>query len=184
MSDNNEFKKLIDKIQIEIDPEEIESTIRNLQAKAKQLANEGMYTKVRVKFRDRVIVPEIPLGVFIAAEAATFWYAGLVRALAVNLGMRSFIDVEFIHKASEKVAQGRTLYEEGEVDAAEKAYREALDMRADDPYACYHLGVLLRVTGRREEAIQCFEAAAATQSDIQAKAKEALERLKRGARTL
>ena len=104
MSEKNEFKKFIDKIQIELDPEEVEGTIRNLQSKAKQLANEGMYTKVRIKFRDRVIVPEIPLGVFIATEAATFWYAGLVRALAVNLGKTSCqcIDRQLCRKSREK----------------------------------------------------------------------------------
>ena len=88
-----------------------------------------------------------------------------------------------IRRRRESFADGPE-FTQGEVDAAEKAYREALKMREDDPYACYHLGVLLRVTGRREEAIQCFEVAAAVDSDIKEKAQEALERLRRGSRTL
>ena len=186
MSDknDNEFKKLIDKIQVELDPEKIEQSLSGLQERVRRLTSDGMYTKVRIKFRDKVIVPEMPLGVFLAAEVATFWYAGLLRALAVNLGMRSFIEVEFIHKATEKVAEGKEAYEEGEVDLAEKLYREALEMRPEDPIACYHLGVLLRVTARRDEALRCFEIAALHESEVQEKAKKALDKMKRGPRTL
>ncbi|MAA79408.1 MAG: hypothetical protein CL916_09120, partial [Deltaproteobacteria bacterium] len=74
----NEFKKLIDKIQVELDPEKIEQSLSSLQERVRRLTSDGMYTKVRVKFRGKVIVPEMPLGVFLAAEAATFWYAGLI----------------------------------------------------------------------------------------------------------
>ena len=184
MSEDNEFKKMLDKIQVELDPEKIEKSITTLQDKVRRLTNDGLYTKVRIKFRDRVIVPEIPLGVFLAAEAATFWYAGLIRALAVNLGMRTFIEVEFIHKSAEKVAEGKKAFEEGEVELAESLYREALEMRADDPIACYHLGVLLRVTGRRDEAIRCFEITASYDSEFKDKAQVALEKMKRGNRSL
>ena len=143
-----------------------------------------MYTKVRIKFRDKVIVPEMPLGVFLAAEVATFWYAGLIRALVVNLGVRSLIEVEFIHQSSEKLTEGREAYEEGEVDLAEKLYREGLEMRPHDPVINYHLGVLLRVTARRDEALACFEIAAEQESEVQEKATKALEKMKRGPRTL
>ena len=180
----NEFKKLMDKIQIELDPEKIEQSLSGLQEKVRRLTSDGMYTKVRVKFRGKVIVPEMPLGVFLAAEAATFWYAGLIRALAMNIGMGSLIEVEFIHQASEKIAEGREAYEEGEVDHAEMLYREALDMRPDDPIANYHLGVLLRVTARRDEALVCFKKSAEQESPVQEKARKALEKMKRGPRTL
>jgi tetratricopeptide (TPR) repeat protein len=182
--DDSEFQKLIDKIQIELDPEKIEQSFSGLQDRVRRITSDGMYTKVRIKFRGKTIVPEMPLGVFLAAEVATFWYAGLLRALAVNLGMKSLIEVEFIHRSTEKVAEGREAYEEGEVDLAEKLYREALDMRPDDPIACYHLGVLLRVTARRDEALRCFETAAIYESEVQEKAKKALEKMKRGPRTL
>ena len=102
----------------------------------------------------------------------------------MNIGMKSLIEVEFIHKSTEKIAEGREAYEEGEVDLAERLYREALEMRPDDPIACYHLGVLLRVTARRDEALRCFETAAAHESEVQEKAQKALEKMKRGPRTL
>jgi len=186
MSDENEneFKKLIDKIQVELDPEKLEQSLSSLQERVRRLTSDGVYTKVRIKFRGRVIVPEMPLGVFLAAEAATFWYAGLIRALAMNIGMGSLIEVEFVHQASEKIAEGKEAYEEGEVDLAEMLYREALDMRPNDPIATYHLGVLLRVTARRDEALKCFEISAAQDSPMQEKAQKALEKMQRGPRTL
>ena len=142
----NDFQKLFDKIQVELDPTKMEKSLSQLQEKVRQLTHDGMYTKVRITFRGKVLVPEMPLGVFLAAEAATFWYAGLIRALVVNLGVRSLIEVEFIHQSSEKLAEGRAAYEEGEVDLAEKLYKEGLEMRPNDPVINYHLGVLLRVT--------------------------------------
>lgn len=181
---NNEFKKWIDKIQVELDPEKMEQSLSSLQDRVRQLTSDGMYTKVRIKFRGKTVVPEMPLAVFLAAEVATFWYAGLIRALVVNFGIRSLIEVEFIHKSTEKVAEARAAYEDGEVDTAEKLYREALAMRPDDPIACYHLGVLLRVTARRDEALRCFEIASAHESEVQEKAKQALEKMQRGPRTL
>ena len=120
-----------------------------------------------------------------ATEAMTFWYTGLLRALVVNLGMRTIIEVEFIHDADEKVAEGIELYMAGEVEAAEAKYREALRMKDDDPAALYNLGVLLRVTGRRTEAMECFEQAAAFDEHPDApRAAEALQRMRRGPRTL
>jgi len=181
---SNEFQKLFDKIHVELDPSKMEKSLSQLQEKVRQLTHDGMYTKVRIKFRGKVIVPEMPLGVFLAAEVATFWYAGLIRALVVNLGVRSLVEVEFIHQSTEKLAEGRAAYEEGEVDLAEKLYRQALEMRPKDPVIHYHLGVLLRVTARRTEAMECFEIAAEQDSEVQEKAQKALEKMRRGPRTL
>jgi Flp pilus assembly protein TadD len=110
---------------------------------------------------------------------------GVLRALFVNLGARAIIEVEFVHDAEEKVAEGVELYMAGEVEAAESKYREALRMKQDDGAALYHLGVLLRVTGRRDEAIQCFEKVTELKNHVDAeRAADALVRLKRGPRTL
>jgi Flp pilus assembly protein TadD len=115
----------------------------------------------------------------------TLWYAGVLRALLVNFGARAIIEVEFIHDAEEKVAEGVELYMAGEVEAAEEKYREALRMKFDDGAALYHLGVLLRVTGRRDEAIQCFEKVVALKGHTDSeRATDALARLRRGPRTL
>lgn len=157
------IKGLLSRFQIEIDPDEIEQSIRELSDKVRQLAADGRYTKVRIKFRGKTILPDVPLSAFIAVEAMTFWYGGLIRALAVNLGMKTFIEIELVHEGDELVAEGRSLYEDGETAAAERKYREALEMRPADPAANYHLGVLLRVLQRKEESIVCLQVAAAAE---------------------
>ena len=159
--------------------------MKTLTVRVRQMVDQGRYTKVRLKYKEKALLPDIPLTVFLATEAMTLWYAGVLRALLVNLGARAIIEVEFIHDAEEKVAEGVELYMAGEVEAAEAKYREALKMKNDDGAALYHLGVLLRVTGRRDEAISCFERVAEQKGHPEAeRAADALSRLKRGPRTL
>ena len=182
MSDN--FQSWISSFKVEIDPDEIESSIQALQRKAKEMAADGRYTKVRIHFRGKQVAPEMPLAVFMAAEAATFWYAGLMRALAFNLGARSLLEIEFIHLADEKIAEGVDLFEDGEVDEAEACFRAALEMVPHHPEANYRLAVLLRITARRDDAIEHFEKVAKSDSEWSDKAKQALERMQRGKKTL
>lgn len=175
----------LEDFQVEIDPERIDEAVRSIADQVRQAVDQGRYTKVRIKYRGKPLMPDIPLAVFVATEAVTFWYAGLLRALVVNLGARTIIEVELIHDAVGKVEEGKELFLAGEVDAAEDKYREALRMKRDHPDALYHLGVLLRVTGRRKEAIECFEKVADLPGHaLQEKALEALDRMSRGPRSL
>lgn len=186
MSDEQrKFRNPFDSIRIEVDPDQIDESVRRLSDSVRAFVENGRYTKVRIKYKGKQILRDIPLGVFVATEAVTFWYAGLLKALVVNLGARTIIEVEFVHEANEKVAEGVDLYMAGEVQAAEEAYREALRMKPDDPSANYNLGILLRVTGRRDEAMERLEAAAGAEGFPDAeKAREALERMRKGPRTL
>jgi tetratricopeptide (TPR) repeat protein len=178
-------QKLFENFELEFDPKQLDETMRSLSVRVRQVVDQGRYTKVRLKYKDKPLLPDIPLTVFLATEAMTLWYVGVLRALFVNLGARAIIEVEFVHDAEEKVAEGVELYMAGEVEAAESKYREALRMKQDDGAALYHLGVLLRVTGRRDEAIQCFEKVTELKNHVDAeRAADALVRLKRGPRTL
>lgn len=163
---------------IRIDPEHIDEGVRALQKKLRRAVDNGRYTRVRLIYKGRPIMPDIPMGAFLASEVATFLLIGPLKGLVVNLGIKSFIEVEVIHEADELVQEGIELYLAGEVDEAEGRYREALDKKPDDTAALYNLGVLLRVTGRRAEAVQCFERAARDDEHTDGpRAKEALERM-------
>ena len=155
------IRDFVNNVRVELDPNQLESGFRQLQERVQRAASDGVHTKVRLKLNGKQLGPDIPLAAFLAAEAATFFYGGLLRALAVNLGMRSFLEIEFVHSCEEKVNQGRQFYADGELEAAEQCYREALRLRPDDARACYHLGVMLRVSGRLEEAVEMLEIAAA-----------------------
>ena len=133
---------------------------------------------MRLKYKGQALLPDIPLAIFMAGELASFWWAGPLRVVLVNLGLGSILDVELINEADERTAEGRALFSEGEVEGAEKKYREALRMRAGDPDALLALGVLLRVTGRKDEAREALSRAAATPNHAAAeKARTMLDRM-------
>ncbi len=178
-------RRLAGDFRLELDPEAIDESIRTLAERLRRLVEQGRYTKVRIKYKGKPVMPDIPLGVLVATEAATFWFAGPLRALVVTLGARAFVDVEFIHDADEKVREGLRHYSAGDVEDAEACYRDALRIKPDDTAALFNLGVLLRVTGRRSEAISSLEKAAADAEHPDAeRARAALKKMKRGPRAL
>jgi tetratricopeptide (TPR) repeat protein len=170
---------------LEIDPARVDEAVRTLTTKAKRLIDQGRHTRVRIKYRGKPLMGDIPMGVFVATEAATFWYTGMLRALVMNLGAKAFLDIEFIHEANEKNEEGRQLYMEGEVERAEVCFRAALEIDPEHKGAHYQLGILMRVLGRRTEAIHHLEKAASDpEHPDAAKAQKALDRIQRGDRTL
>ena len=165
----------------EIDPDAIDESIRQLRDRLRKLFDQGRHTKVRLSYKGKPLLPDLPLAALLAAEGLSLVLAGPLRFLLVNLGVKSFIEVEFIHEATERVAEGQDLFAAGEVDAAEARYREALAMKPDDTAALYHLGILLRVTGRRDKTLILLARAAKDAERAEGlKAAEALERMKRG----
>ncbi|MEZ4319259.1 MAG: hypothetical protein R3F61_17230 [Myxococcota bacterium] len=145
---------------VEIDPERIDDTLERIRERVRDSFAAGRYTKVRLSYRGRAVLPDIPLAVFLATEGVAFWLISPLPALLVNLGAKAVLDVEFVHEADELVQEGLALYLDGEVEAAESKYREALERREDDPSALYNLGTLLRVSGRKEEALRVLRRAA------------------------
>ena len=168
----------------EVDPQALEASLRELVERAKRLVAEGRYTRVRLKYRGKPMGPEVPLPALIAMEGLGLLVASPLYLLIANLGVKAFVEVEFIHEAEDRIREGMDLFNDGEVDEAEKKYREALALRHDDPLASYHLGVLLRVTGRREEAIACLERAAKSEIPEAEKAREARSKMSRTGRSL
>jgi tetratricopeptide (TPR) repeat protein len=170
---------------LEIDPEKIDEAVRTLGERARRLFENSRNMKVRLKYKGKPLMNDIPLSVFMATEALTFWYGGLLRALVMNLGVKTVLGVEIIHTADEDLASGRVFYQEGEIEEAERCYRAALELRPTHAETLYHLGVLLRVSGRRSEAMEAFEGAAKDgDSPVGLKATEALARMSRGPRAL
>ncbi len=145
------------RFKFELDPESIEDSLKQLGERVRRLAGDHRYSKVRLLFRGKPLLPDIPLGIFIAGQAASFWWAGPVRLVLLNLGIGSIIEVELVNEADEQVAEGRAAFMEGEVEAAEERYREALRMKPGDFAATYSLAVLLRVRGDKAGARALLE---------------------------
>ena len=149
-----------DSFRILLDPEDVERSIDELADRLRKQYDRHRNSKVRLTYKGRPLVEDLPLAVFLAGEAASLWWLGPARILLVNLGLRAFLDVQIVNDADDFVAKGNQHYLDGEIDEAEAAYREALELRPNDPSALYHLGVLLRVTGRRDEAVDTLQRAA------------------------
>jgi len=179
MTPQNEDKNpWLERIRVELDPERMDQTLEALTDKLKHYADQGRYTRVRIKYKGKAIIPDIPLFALIAAEAATIWWAGPLRILVVNLGVKTFVDIELVHAAGEKVQEGQAMFLDGEVEQAESLYREAIRIKPGDPAALFHLGVLLKVTGKRDKAKECFAAAAKAEDHPDAeRAQQALDKL-------
>lgn len=181
---NNDFgaginwKDVVKKISIEVDPEKIEKSYQDLIDQIQKIAKGGKYTKVRIRYEGKQIGPDIPLMAFVVAEVFSGFYGGIIRTLLMNLGVRSVIDIEFIHEASEKVDAGKQFFVEGDIEQAEKLYREALELGGASPSAHFHLAVLLRMSGRKEEAISHLQKLAAMEdNEYTEKAKQLLRQL-------
>lgn len=172
---------------LEIDPEQVDEAIRNFREQLDEArervgsaVDNGRYTKVRVSYKGQQFGPDIPLSAFIAGQGVALLALQPLWVLLGNLGAKAVLDVQFIHESDELITKGNDAYLHGEVDEAERCYREALSRREDDPSALYHLGVLLRVTGRHDEAEDCLRKAASGPEghpDV-VRASETLSRLK------
>ena len=160
MSEEERRNNPFEGFRLEVDPEQVQETVRELRKRISETFQSGRHTKVRLSFRGQRLGPDIPLAVFLAGEGAAFWLLSPLPALLVNLGAKAVLDVEFIHESDELVQEGLQLYLDGEVDKAEAKYRDALRRRPDDPSALYNLGTLQRVSGRTDEAIANLRRAA------------------------
>lgn len=77
--------------------------------------------------------------------------------------VRGFLDQLAPSPADDLAARGAELEAAGRAEAAEAAYREALDAEPDHPAAAAGLGRLLLASGRREEAAGVLRSVAATE---------------------
>lgn len=137
---------------IEVDPTQVEATLRQLRERVRQTVRASATTRVRLSFQGTRLGPDIPLAVFLAGEGVAFWLLSPLPALLLNLGARAVLEVEFVDEADELVQQGVQHYLDGDLEQSERCYRRALRRRDDDPAALYNLGVVLSVTGRPSEA--------------------------------
>ena len=118
-------KDFLGKLVFTLDPEKLDESVREVASKLRQTVDTTRYSKVRLSYKGKPLMADIPLGLFVAGEAASLWWAGPLRVILVNLGIGSLIDVELRHDADEVLRKGQELFLEGEVDEAEEAYRKA-----------------------------------------------------------
>jgi tetratricopeptide (TPR) repeat protein len=148
-------------IPIELDTGPLEEVVEKIRSEVVRWANKGRYTKVRFKFRGRQLLPDIPLAAIVAAEGLSFYWAGLLRALVVNVAGGALIDVELVNDSEKVIARGREALLSGDVPSALQHFRKAIEMDRDSANAWLNLGIALKLKGDLDSARQALEKARA-----------------------
>ncbi len=148
--------KPIRKVKLEINTDRVEESIRQAVDKVQYWYSQGMIHKVRLKYRGKAILPDIPLSYFMLVQVATFFLTGVVRALAINLGTRVFFEVELINDAEELFKRAKELYLDGELEEAEKMLEDVLKLDKHFAAAHLYLGIISKVKSDREKASRHF----------------------------
>lgn len=143
----------------EVDPKKIEESLLRLKDQVVKLAKKGRYTKVRFKFRGKQLLPDLPLAAVAAFEGVTFYWAGLLRMLAFNFAGKTVLDVELVNDSEKAIQKGKEALLAGDADAALAAFRQAMNMDVDNAHAHLNVGIVLKLKGDREGAIQALKRA-------------------------
>lgn len=133
--------------------------LEKIRSEVVRWTNKGRYTKVRFKFRGRQLLPDIPLAAIVAAEGLSFYWAGLLRALAVNVAGGALIEVELVNDSEKVIARGREALLSGDVANALQHFRRATEMDGDSAKAWMNLGVALKLGGDTAGAREALEKA-------------------------
>ena len=126
-----------------------------IRAQAKDLMAKGQHTKVRIKFRDRVLA-ELPIAAVAAAEVASWAAFGPFRLVIGHLVGRAVLDVEFISNADSHVAEGRAWLADGEMEKALAAFDKALTIDRKSAGAHLGRGLALKLRGDKPGAKASF----------------------------
>jgi len=154
-----EEPKPIKRVTLEINTNRIEESIKQTVDRVQYWYKQGIINKVRLKYKGKAILPDIPLSYFMLAQVATFFLTGVVRALAITIGTKVFFEIEMINDAEEMLKKARDLYLDGELDEAARLLHEVIEL--DDRYAeaFLYLGIINKIRGDQQAAMKYFQQA-------------------------
>ena len=151
-----EKPKPVKKVTLEINTNKAEESIRQAVERVQYWYKQGVINKVRLKYKGKAILPDIPLSYFMLAQVATFFLTGVVRALAFNLGAKVFFEVEMINDAEEMLKKARDLYLDGELDEALRLLEEIIQLDGRYSEAYLYMGIINKIKGERGAAAKYF----------------------------
>jgi curved DNA-binding protein CbpA len=146
---------------LRVTPAELQHRDQSFVEKVQGVIRKGQVNKVRIKYGEKVLLPAVPLSLFLAAEALTLAGAGLVRALVANVGIGTLLDVEFINDAEEHYNEGVRHFQSGDLEEAIGEYRQAISIDGNYTEAYLNLGVIYKIQGDLEASRGYFEKALA-----------------------
>jgi tetratricopeptide (TPR) repeat protein len=149
--------KPLKKVTLEINTNKIEESIHQLVDQVQYWYKQGMIHKIRLKYKGKAILPDIPLSYFMVAQVASFFLAGVVRALAISLGTRVFFEVEMVNDAEQVFQRARDLYLDGDFDEAARLFEQVLQLDHKYSEAYLYIGIIHRVRNDHVTARRYFE---------------------------
>jgi tetratricopeptide (TPR) repeat protein len=144
------------KVTLEINTNKAEESIKQAVERVQYWYKQGIINKVRLKYKGKAILPDIPLSYFMLVQVATFFLTGVVRALAINLGAKVFFEVEMINDAEEMLKKARDLYLDGELDEALRLLEEVIQLDGRFSEAYLYMGIINKIKGDRSAASKYF----------------------------
>jgi tetratricopeptide (TPR) repeat protein len=151
--------KPVKKITLEINTKRIDESIHNAVEKVQYWYQQGLIRKVRLKYRGKAILPDIPLSYFMLVQVATFFLTGVVRALAISLGTRIFFEIELVNDAENRLKRAKDLYLDGDLDEAKRILDEVLQLDKNSAEAYLYLGIISKIQKDFESAAKYFQQA-------------------------
>lgn len=149
----------VKKITLEINTNRVEENIRQAVEEVQYWYQQGLIRKVRLKYKGKPILPDIPLSYFMLVQVATFFLTGVVRALAVNLGTRIFFEVEMVNDAEESLKRAKDLYLDGDLDDAIRMLEQVIKLDRNCAEAYLYLGIIHKIKKDLSTATRYFEQA-------------------------
>lgn len=147
------------KVNLEINTDKIEESIRQVVEKVQYWYRQGMIRKIRLKYKGEAILPDIPLSYFMLVQVATFFLAGVVRALAIGVGTRIFFEVEMVNDAQELFKKARDLYLDGDLDEAVALLQDVISLDKKHAEAYLYLGIIHKIRKEAGAAARYFQLA-------------------------
>ncbi len=162
-------------------PGGLEESLKKLGAQLGKWAKKGRYSRVRVKFRGRQLLPDLPLAAVVAAEGLSLTFPpARVPALLAHLAGGALLEVELVNDSEKRVQEGREALLSGDLDRALTLFREAVDMHEESASAHLNLGVALKLSGDHRGAREPLERARALDAEgpVGAEAEKVLKTLR------
>ena len=135
----------VKRVTLEINTDKIDESISQAVEKVQYWYKQGLIHKVRLKYKGKAILPDIPLSYFMLVQVATFFLSGVVRALAINIGAKIFFEVEMINDAEEMLKRARDLYLDGDLDEAIVMLEKVIKLDKNYAEAFLYLGIIHKI---------------------------------------
>ncbi len=137
--------KAVKRVTLEINTSKIDESISQAVEKVQYWYKQGLIHKVRLKYKGKAILPDIPLSYFMLVQVATFFLSGVVRALAINIGAKIFFEVEMINDAEEMLKRARDLYLDGDLEEAISMLEKVIKLDKNYAEAFLYLGIIHKI---------------------------------------